>query len=195
MNASLRRGFTLVELLVAIAILAIVSVLAWRGLSTLLDTRARLEPEAADVRALVATVGQLDIDLARSPARAALFAMAAPTVRVLVEDGRQVLRITRLCDATDGSGTHAVQTVQYLVRDGELVREHSAAQPFATGPAPLPSERDRLLERVASLRVRVWSTGVGWVEAGPATQGNPSAIEVLVERADGGVLRRVLEAG
>jgi len=39
-------GFTLVELLVAIWIMALVSVIAWRGLSALVNTRERLGPEA-----------------------------------------------------------------------------------------------------------------------------------------------------
>ena len=45
------RGFTLLELLVAITVLSIVSVIAWRGLDSLVMTRERLEPEADDVRA------------------------------------------------------------------------------------------------------------------------------------------------
>ncbi|HEY4039755.1 MAG TPA: prepilin-type N-terminal cleavage/methylation domain-containing protein, partial [Burkholderiaceae bacterium] len=46
-------GFTLVELLVAISIMSIVAIIAWRGLSALVATRDRLGPEADDVRALL----------------------------------------------------------------------------------------------------------------------------------------------
>ena len=38
------RGFTLLELLVAISVLSVVSVIAWRGLDSLVATRERLEP-------------------------------------------------------------------------------------------------------------------------------------------------------
>ena len=47
-----RRGFTLLELLVAISVLAIVSMIAWRGLDSLLATRERLEPQGDEVRGL-----------------------------------------------------------------------------------------------------------------------------------------------
>ena len=38
----LSRGFTLLELLVAITVLSIVSMIAWRGLDSLVATRERL---------------------------------------------------------------------------------------------------------------------------------------------------------
>jgi general secretion pathway protein J len=195
MNRAVRTGFTLIELLVAIGILAIVSILAWRGLSALIDTRVRLEPEAGEMRALVATLGQLEIDLARAPARPALFALAAPVVTVLAPDGAQVLRITRLADAPDGSGSDAVVVVQYRVLDGELVREHSAPRRAATGPAPVLGERERLLPRVAALRVRQWQPASGWVDAIAGVPGSDTAIEVTLRRADGTEVRRVLEVG
>ncbi|HXF47037.1 MAG TPA: prepilin-type N-terminal cleavage/methylation domain-containing protein, partial [Burkholderiaceae bacterium] len=59
-------GFTLLELLVAISVLAVVSLIAWRGLDTLVATRARLAPEAEDVRALLTAFGQLERDVART---------------------------------------------------------------------------------------------------------------------------------
>src|SRR5262249_27202476 len=58
-------GFTLLELLIAISVLATVSMIAWRGLDTLVSTRARLEPEGEQVRALLTAFGQLDRDLAQ----------------------------------------------------------------------------------------------------------------------------------
>ena len=53
------RGFTLLELLVAITVLSIVSMIAWRGLDSLVATRERLEPEVDDVRSLLTTFGQM----------------------------------------------------------------------------------------------------------------------------------------
>ena len=37
-----RRGFTLVEVLVAVAILALVATIAWRGTAAMTDAEARL---------------------------------------------------------------------------------------------------------------------------------------------------------
>ena len=57
------RGFTLLELLVAITVLSIVSMIAWRGLDSLVSTRERLEPEVDDMRSLLTTFGQMERDL------------------------------------------------------------------------------------------------------------------------------------
>lgn len=188
-------GFTLIELLVAIGILAIVSVLSWRGLSTLIDTRARLEPEAARTSAWVAALGQMEIDLARAPRNASLFALPRVNVAVSVRDGRHLLQILRLVDAADGTGTDAVQTVQYEVVDGALVREHSAATPVASGPAPGLTEREVLLTGVDRLQLRVWSrASQAWLEPGAALE-TPPALEIRVVLPGGTEMRRVLEVG
>ena len=59
------RGFTLLELLVAITVLSIVSLIAWRGLDSLVHTRERLQPEAEQVRELLVAFGQVERDLAQ----------------------------------------------------------------------------------------------------------------------------------
>ncbi len=41
----LERGLTLIELLVAIGILAFIAILGWRGLETLIRTRSSLDQE------------------------------------------------------------------------------------------------------------------------------------------------------
>ena len=195
MNRRPRRGFTLVEMLVAIGILSVVAILAWRAISSLLETRARLEPAAEDLRALVAAVGQLDIDLAQAPARPALFAMPGASVRVISTDGEQRLRITRLAESPDGSGTDAVQDVQYEVVEGALVREHSVPGRLAAGPAPLLTARDILLPGVARLRLRVWQASIGWIEATEGERPVDTAVEVRIVRGDGAEVRRVIGVG
>ena len=59
------RGFTLLELLVAISVLSVVSVIAWRGLDSLVATRERLEPEVDETRAMLVAFGQMERDLSQ----------------------------------------------------------------------------------------------------------------------------------
>lgn len=79
-------GFTLVELLVALAAMAMLAVMAWRGIDAMGRAQASTRAFGADVQALQAGLGQWGADL---DAVAAL-----PAVTALDFDGR-VLRITR----------------------------------------------------------------------------------------------------
>jgi general secretion pathway protein J len=81
------RGFTLVELMVAIAVLALIALLGWRGLDTLLRTR-----EAVDGR--MREVAQLQTGLAQW--RADLDAMTPVGQTPAIDFDGLVLRITRI---------------------------------------------------------------------------------------------------
>ena len=58
------RGLTLIELLVAIGILAFIAVLGWRGLETLIRTRSSLDQELEQTRNLQIIFAQLQNDCA-----------------------------------------------------------------------------------------------------------------------------------
>jgi general secretion pathway protein J len=118
-----RRGFTLVELLVAIWIMSVVAVIAWRGLSALVATRDRLGPEADEVRAMLTGFGQMERDLAHA-ANPALAALPVPPVSVTVIDGQPALQILRMSEPQP-DGASAVQQVTYAVVDGALARRCS----------------------------------------------------------------------
>jgi len=64
------RGFTLVEVLVALAILAITAALAYRGTAALVDGEVRLTAEAARWRTLDAVFARLEADLRQAQPRA-----------------------------------------------------------------------------------------------------------------------------
>ncbi|NBY17349.1 MAG: prepilin-type N-terminal cleavage/methylation domain-containing protein, partial [Betaproteobacteria bacterium] len=61
-----RAGFTLLELLVAIALLGVLAVLCWRGLESVLSSRDRLTRESEGLRALTIAFAQVDDDLRRT---------------------------------------------------------------------------------------------------------------------------------
>jgi general secretion pathway protein J len=58
-----QRGFTLVEMLVALTIFALMSVLAYRGLNAVLETRAHLTEDNRRWRDIALTLSQLEQDL------------------------------------------------------------------------------------------------------------------------------------
>lgn len=63
MAAHKHRGFTLIEVLVAIGVMALMALMAWRGLDGMLRTQSSLQTRADDVRTLQAGLAQWQTDL------------------------------------------------------------------------------------------------------------------------------------
>jgi general secretion pathway protein J len=207
-----QAGFTLLELLVAIAILATVSIIAWRGLDTLVTTRARLEPEGDRVRALLTVFGQLDRDLSQTINPTFFFAPTTPPVTpvtIVTIGGQPALSIMRLAPG-EADAPSALQVIGYRIEDGFLVRSSSLPMRGRGAVAAEEITNVRLLGGIKSLRVRVWSDQQGnWVDplatqtpvAVPTVPGQvapsliPPGIEISVERNDGTVFRKVLLVG
>lgn len=57
------RGFTLIEVLVAISVMALMSLMAWRGLDSMVRTQSSLQIRADDIRTLQAGLAQWQTDL------------------------------------------------------------------------------------------------------------------------------------
>lgn len=70
MHSRKPSGFTLVEVLVAIAILALLAITSWRGIDAMLRTQSGLQQRADTLRALQAGLAQWQTDLARMAHRA-----------------------------------------------------------------------------------------------------------------------------
>jgi len=111
------RGLTLVELLVAIAVLAIISVLGWRGLDVITRTRLILNEELAQTRDLQLVFAQLQIDCANA-VDADTLAGARP---MLIEANRLTLARRLQPEAQAG----ALQLVTWRWRDSLLTREET----------------------------------------------------------------------
>lgn len=102
-SPTLRRdvhgGFTLVELLIAIALMALMAALSWRGLDGMTRAQTRLSQRSDDVFALQAGLAQWGTDLDALAEQ--------PGTTNLLWDGR-ALRILRHGPATPGAGLRVV---------------------------------------------------------------------------------------
>src|SRR5690606_31534561 len=105
------RGFTLLELLVAVALLSVLAVLTWRGMDSVLRGRDRIVSTSEDLRSLTVALTQMEEDLRRSwPIR--LLGLPEPPVSFSIGGDRAPPSLGLLRE-TRGSDAVQVQRVVY----------------------------------------------------------------------------------
>lgn len=172
------RGFTLVELLIAIALLALIAAIGYRGLGSLLEAEAHVAAETrrwGDLAAVMAQIGQdLSLALERPEGGAA---------------GELV--IMRLGDE-DGVASHSgPRRVGYRVREGRL--EYLAWPAPGSAAMAVPAVTT-LLPDVHALELRALAADGSW---GPlqASTGQrlalPRAVEAQLALASGARVTRL----
>ena len=128
------RGFTLVEVLVALAIMALMAVMTWRGIDGMARAQQATHEHTDGVLALQAGLGQWRADLdammvwplpgtAVDPANAAAQTNSPAATRSLAWDG-SVLRLTRASSRAPGDGVRVVAWARRPT--GEWLRWQSA---------------------------------------------------------------------
>lgn len=156
--AARARGFTLIEMLVAITLLAVIALLSWRGLDATIRGRDDIASNLAQTRLLGRYFSQLQFDLTNLVTPDEVF---GPPLRI--RPGELVM----VRHLGVGGGPTQMQVVRYQLNGRELVR--SASQPLAS----LAEVDDALhhmdaLARVVvsndarSMQVSVWIAPGGW---------------------------------
>jgi len=184
-------GFTLVELLAAIALMALMAVLSWRGLDGMAQAQAQIGRHADEVLALQAGLAQWKVDLD---------ALAdAPGAANLDWNGG-TLRLTRR-PAAEGEGLRVVAWTRRADSGGQWLRWQSP--PLRTaGEWTEAWRRAALWAQQAGAADRQFEVGVApldnwqvlyfrdgaWVPpaaAQPAAQGLPEGIRLLLTLPSG----------
>jgi len=190
MSARRSAGFTLVEILVAISLLAVLGVMAWRGLDHVVAQRAHVDADTADTDRVLRTLAQIERDLAqRVPdalfaGRYGVGASLPLALKLSQDEGRDQIAVLRTL-----SGTQGARTVLYAVEDAQLVRHLSDE----TGK--LDVDRVPMLDAVRSLEIRLlvggqWATPEQ-MDAAPGVRA--TAIRFTIERNDGARYVQVLQ--
>ncbi|MCO5105875.1 MAG: prepilin-type N-terminal cleavage/methylation domain-containing protein [Burkholderiaceae bacterium] len=161
------RGFTLLELLVAVALLSVLAVLTWRGMDSVLRGRDRIVASSDDLRALTVAMTQMEEDLRRSwPIR--LLGLAEPSISFSIAGDREPPSLGLLRE-TRGSDAVQVQRVIYRLRDGTFERGFSlwaAPSPDGAQKVPVtPFTWQPIMRDVQAIEFRGWLEGRGWLPA------------------------------
>ena len=189
------QGFTLIEVMVAIMLMAVVSVIAWRGLDSVTRADQHLQASSEQTEVLLRALNQLQRDIslragvelnAPEPSKNSaekLDGLAAVTVRSSDSKGFRLDIIRSAPIAGDG-----LQRVRWWLKGDSLYR---AAAP-ARDRYPLPAAKDGVvvLSGVRDLQVRVWEADKGWRQLSGNRREDPLGLEIsLVRETPQGVER------
>jgi len=172
-----RRGFTLVELLVAISILAIVAVLGWRGLDGIVRARSTLAEQMETTRGMQLAFAQLQSDCEH------IVEPGTINQRPRLLTGSD--RITMVREVFTENQPARLQVVSYRILDGTLVRRESnltrdLAQLDALWQAA-STDADTgggvaLQGGLTGMQVLVWQNG-GWRQAVTTSNANAALVQ------------------
>lgn len=140
MPASGRDGFTLVEVLIALAIFALISAAGVLLLSQVADTRFSLEQQGQRVGEVQRTLAVLKSDLSQATPRRVRSATGRPMVAPIVAGqlpGDPVLVLVRAgWSNPDGDPRPSLQRIDYRLADGRLERRAYTYLDGATAGPP-----------------------------------------------------------
>lgn len=186
------------ELLVALAIFAIMTGFAYRGLNAMLESREALQRESRKWRDVALFVSRIERDLAAVLARRAIGASGTPLAPVssVIESSAspEGLALTRSGSPIYENALAAPQRVGYRLREGAVERLAWAGVDAA--PREEPSAV-AVLKGVGALAFRFLDPRGEWRPTwglpGSAETAPPAAVEVTLELASGEKIVRLID--
>jgi general secretion pathway protein J len=185
------RGFTLVEVLVALAILAITAALAYRGTAALVDGEVRLTSEATRWRTLDAVFTRLEADLRQAQPRPVRVGTAREPAWLAATEahGSSALVFSRAGPEFDADPGAAGQRVGYRLRDGALEVVYWPGLDRAQGTRETAWT---LVRGVTRLRIEHLDADGGWRDTWPrfGEPEIPRAVRILLVLDSGEAVER-----
>jgi len=193
-----QRGLTLLELLIATAVFALVGVMAYAALFSVLDSRDSTRRQADRLAAVQYAVSRMVDDIrqfADRPVRAQVPSEGAPLFTPT--DGVRLLTLTRggRPNPADQARSSLARVHWLLDEDDRLLRATHAHTDALPGQTP---QRRVLLERVDSVELRFLDRASRWQQRWPplnTAAGEtplPRAVEFTLELADWGEIVRLV---
>ena len=201
MNMKLKksqRGLTLLELIVAVGVFALFSVMAYGALNRVLDQRDQIEEKREYWRALSLTFLRMEEDMAQARARPVrdIDGTTLQSLRGQPTDTRALadptLELTRGGVLVFGEGVRSdLQRVGYRLEDNVLLRLTWPVLDREPQTKPFESP---LLRDVETFELRFYSLGGNWIDVWPVEELSeelPRGVEVTLTLTNGNEFKRV----
>jgi general secretion pathway protein J len=202
-GASRHGGFTLLEVIVATAIFAMVAVLAYGGYSELTRQSERLSESAARIRAIQSTVQRMVQDFSTLEPRPIREPLGDGVQSALLADARS----DRLAEFTHSGWSNpagvprsTLQRVAYRLQDGKLTRAYWVTLDRTMTTEPVST---MLLDRVKAVNLRFMGRDRRFTDQWPGANAGrgganvvatlPLAVEITLELEDWGKITRLVE--
>lgn len=193
-----QRGFTLLEMLVAVAVFAAVSAVAYGGLSSMLQTRQQVEQHAQRLQSLQQTMAIMHRDLTQALVRPVRDPFGDVEPALYHQEGGYLLVLTRAGRLNlQGLRRSELQRIAYALEDDRLIRY---VWPVLDSPQGSEPYSHVLLEAVREAELRFVDSQREWQlnwppldslgeETGVAL---PLAVEISLELEQWGGFRRLI---
>ena len=182
-----QHGFTLIEVMVAILLMAVVSLIAWRGLDSVTRADGHLQASGEQSDSLLRALNQLqrDVDMRAGieltePKKVGVDdepLTAPPAVTVRSSDSKG-FRLDVIRSAADQPG--ALQRVRWWIKGDTLYR--AVAEARSRYPLPVPTAGVAVLDGVSDVQVRVWEVDRGWRQLSGNRREDPLGLEIRLSR-------------
>lgn len=195
------RGFMLIEVLVALAVFGVMTVLAYQALGQSLSNAEMLTERLDRIQAIQRTMGLLGRDLTQAaprPVRDLLGDGFLPSMRTSLNE-EFALELTRGgWPNPAGLPRGTLQRVAWRIEDGELLRYHWTVLDPTLSDVPVITQ---LIDDVDSILFRYRSHSGEWTELWPPSESQgavaarirPQIVEVVLTLPDEGEIRRFFE--
>jgi general secretion pathway protein J len=194
-------GFTLIEIIVAVAIMALVSVIAYRGLAAMLAAREQITSENTRFRDLAQAMTRIDADFSAVVDRPIRDSYGVEKAAFLgapdgLEEAGAAVVLTRMGAPAQIGKLADLQRLGYRVREGRL--ELLAWPALDQAPRATPSA-STLLENVSRIELRFLDRQNQWqtkwpqfAQGGGPPETLPRAVQMVLTLASGAAYTRTI---
>ena len=174
------KGFTLLEILVAITVFSIMSIVALSGIKSIMDSQVLTNEVVNRIKQLQKTFFYLEQDIRYTLERNIRNEFGDPVPALVASNaGTQGLALTRMgVSNPQGLQRSSLIRVRYLIRDNTLVRSRYRV---LDGAADIDSINRKLINQLEELEFRFLQANNEWTDTWPPI--NPIANQTLLPRA------------